>query len=386
MIARKYIQELVILSEFSPVIGIIGPRQVGKTTLAKAYASGLDKAHLYLDLERPSDMKKLVEPELFLKEHEDQCIIIDEIQLMPELFSIMRPLVDEKRVPLRFIILGSASPDIIRGASESLAGRIAYIEMKPFSLSELKGFDLRAHHFRGGFPSSILAKNATRSSNWLDQFIRTYIERDLPMLGIASRPQMTRRLWTMLAWQNGQLLNNSAISKSLGVSNHTVNSYIDFLEGAFLVQRIPTFSYNLKKRIVKAPKVYLTDTGVLHQLLGLQDYDALFGSPMLGASWESYVLNQILAEKNNQLDVYYYRTHAGTEIDIVLAKSLTPIASIEVKFSGTPKMTKSFSIGIEDLKTSKNFIIIPLAEDYPIREDVRVVGVREFLTKYLTAL
>lgn len=369
------------VGDFSPVIGILGPRQVGKTTLAKSFVETLQKQSVYLDLEKPSDMRKLSEPELYLQANQDKCVVIDEVQLMPSLFPLIRALVDENRVPLRFILLGSATPDIIRNSSESLAGRISYLQLNPFSRQEIPDIPIRDHHFLGGFPNSILAKNSKQSLRWIDDFISTYITRDLPILGMPANPSMTRRLWEMLAWQNGNLLNSSSLAKSLGITNHTVNTYIDFLEGAFMVQRIQPFFSNVKKRLVKAPKVYLSDTGVLHRLLNVESFDALFGSPLLGGSWEAFVLNQIMTEKPKNMDVFFYRTHAGTEVDFVLTIAMKPIASIEVKFTSTPSVSKGFLTGIEDLETSHNFIITPMDDEYPIKEHITVIGLDRFLKK-----
>lgn len=384
MIREYYISQLQKLGKYFPVIGIIGPRQVGKTTLAKQFINYIEKETLLLDLEKPSDYEKLNNPELYLKQHEDKCIIIDEVQIRPELFAILRSLIDENRVPLRFIILGSASPDIIRNTSESLAGRIAYIELMPFNLKELSGIaEIRKQHFFGGFPESILAKNSEASVLWIDNFLKTYVERDLPLLGMSANPILVRRLWEMLSWQNANVLNYSSIGKSLGITHNTVRNYIDFLEGAFLINRVQAFFVNVKKRIVKSPKIYIADTGLLHRLLRINSYDELFGNPALGASWETFVYNQISSLKNNDIDIFYYRTHAGTEIDLILVKALIPVASIEIKFSASPKVTKSLVTGINDLQTKKNFIIVPNSEDYLIRENIRVCNITDFIMKYL---
>jgi predicted AAA+ superfamily ATPase len=386
IVKRSYITELNEVGKFSPVIGILGPRQVGKTTLAKEFAKKLKKGSIYIDLEKPSDFQKLAEPELYFQANSGKCIIIDEIQIKPELFKIIRALVDEKRVPLRFILLGSASPEIMRDSSESLAGRISYIHMNPFSFTELSKVKRKRHHFFGGFPNSILAKNDNQATRWLDDFIKTYVERDLQLLGIAATPQFVRKLWEMLAWQNGGLLNASAIGKSLGVSNHTINRYIEFLEGTFLVKTIQPYANNPKKRIVKTPKIYLTDTGILHRLLRLNSFEELSGNPILGASFESYVIQQILAEKPKNLDLYFYRTHAGTEIDIVLTKAMKPIACIEIKYTSTPVPSKGFYFGIDDLGTSKNFILTPSSDSYPLKKNVTVTNLEDFLSKYLHKL
>ncbi len=383
IIDRKYNIELHQLGDFLPVIGILGPRQVGKTTLVKKYAKSINKNCIYIDLEKPSDFQKMESAELFFDANKDNCVIIDEIQIKPELFPIIRSSVDENRVPLRFIILGSATPHLIRDSSESLAGRIGYVELKPFSILELPNIDSNEHHFFGGFPESILAKTNVQSKNWLDNFIKTYIERDLPLLGLSASPQLIRRLWEMLSWQSGSLLNATAIGNSLGLTNHTINKYINFLEGTFMINRLSPFSFNAKKRIVKSSKVYIADSGLLHRLMRIDSFDELLGMPVLGASFESYVLQQIRAEKSSDLDLYFYRTHAGTEIDIVITKSLNPIASIEIKYSTNPTVTKGLKNGIEDLETKNNFFIIPKDEDYPIGKNITVCGIKIFLKKYL---
>ena len=276
MIREYYISQLQKLGKYFPVIGIMGPRQVGKTTLAKQFINYIEKETLLLDLEKPSDYEKLNNPELYLKQHEDKCIIIDEIQIKPELFAILRSLIDENRVPLRFIILGSASPDIIRNTSESLAGRIAYIELMPFNLKELSEVvNISKQHFFGGFPESILVTDSEVSILWLENFLKTYVERDLPLLGMSANPMLVRRLWEMLSWQNANVLNYSSIGKSLGITHKTVRNYIDFLEGAFLINRVQAFSVNVKKRIVKSPKVYIADTGLLHRLLRINSSNLL---------------------------------------------------------------------------------------------------------------
>ncbi|TVR75947.1 MAG: ATP-binding protein [Chitinophagaceae bacterium] len=383
MIKRRCLDELIELGKFNPVIGIIGPRQVGKTTLAKQFIQIIEKKCIYIDLEKPSDFEKMNEAEIYFQGHQDKCIIIDEIQTRPELFPLIRASVDEQREPLRFIILGSASPDIIRDSSETLAGRISYIELNPLSFSELKEINWQRHHFFGGFPNSILNTNDKQSKRWLDDFIKTYIERDLPLLGLSASPVLVRRLWEMLAWQNGNLLNATSIGKSLGLTNHTIKKYIQFLEGAFMVKTLEPYSSNVKKRIVKSPKIFISDTGILHRLMRINHFDELLGMPFLGASFESYVLQQVLSEKPDDLDVYFYRTHTGTEIDLLLTKAMKPVSAIEIKFTSAPKITKGFHQGIKDLKTKHNYIIVPESEKYPLKHHVSVCGLKVFLESEL---
>jgi predicted AAA+ superfamily ATPase len=384
LISRLQLQTLQNLANSFPVIGIIGPRQVGKTTLAKEFSKLISKETVYLDLERPSDIDKLKEPELFLGELTDKCVMLDEVQRLPEIFPLLRSLVDEHRVPLRFVLLGSASPDLLRNTSETLAGRIAYAELGGFNFLEIKeNLSLKEHHFKGGFPEAALSPDIETTKLWLDNFIITYLERDLPLLGLTASPVVTRRLLEMLAWQNGRILNYSTLSKSLGFSNQTANRYIDFLEGAFLITRLQPFYFNIKKRLVKSPKILMRDTGMLHRLLRLESFEQLMGNPLLGASWEAYVIEQIRGLKSNDIDLYFYRTHAGAEVDLVLAKSLKAVSSIEIKFTSTPNMSKGMHQCIADLETGKNFIITPKSDDYPIRENVRACNIERFLTKYL---
>ena len=296
-------------------------------------------------------------------------------------------MVDEQKDPCRFIILGSASPDLLKQGSETLAGRIGYIELGPFSYAELKIiFQLKKHHFFGGFPLAYLDGNDHSAKIWTDNFIRTYLERDLPLLGLKANPLIVRRLWEMLAWQTGNILNYNTISKSLGVSNHTVAAYIDFLEEAFMITRLQPFFYNIKKRLVKSPKIYIRDTGILHRLLRLNDYDQLLGNPLLGHSWENYVINQVLLEKPDDIDLYFYRSHAGAEADLVFVKGLKPVGVAEIKFSSGSGSLKGMISSMNTLEVNHSFIIIPHSEDYKTRENIRVCGIDSFIDKYLNEI
>lgn len=384
MINRSITEKLDKLSWNFPVVAIIGARQVGKTTLAKAFMKGLPKESVYLDLEKHSDLEKLRDAQLFLTNNREKCIVIDEIQNKPELFPLLRALVDEHRVPVRFIILGSASPELLRQSSQSLAGRIAYLELTPFNFNEVKqNTEIQRHHLLGGFPESILAEKEEDSWEWMENFITTYVNRDLPHLGLRVNPIILRRLWEMIAWLNGNILNYQLIGKSLDLTIPTINSYISFFESAFLVRKLQPFHYNMKKRLVKSPKIYLTDTGVLHELLRIKDYNQLLGHTSVGASWEAYVLNQIYSLKSNELDLYFYRTHNGAEVDLVFVKALQPIASAEIKFTSTPHPAPGMINCIEDLNTEMNFIITPFSDDYPAKDNIRVCSLPVFLEKYL---
>ena len=383
-IQRKIKNQFSELIGFFPAVAVIGPRQVGKTTFVRNYFKGSDEI-LFLDLETPSDLDKLHEPELFLKRNQHKTIVIDEIQRNPELFPLMRSLIDQHRRPCRFIILGSASPELLRQSSESLAGRIAYLKLNPIALGEISGMPITHDQlwFRGGFPDSLLAPNEKLSNIWKQNFIRTYVERDLPILGINASPVLIERLWTMLANMNGQLLNYTNLSKALGISIPTLKNYLDFLENSFLIQRLYPFSQNLKKRLVKSPKIYIPDTGILHSLLRLNSLNDLFGHPVAGSSWENFCLQQILRTTEDNFDPYFYRTHAGSECDLVIVKGLKPVFAVEFKLSSSPSKNKGNTIAFQDLGTTENYIISPDADDYLVSEHTRVCSLKTFLEKYL---
>lgn len=384
IIQRFALERLKSFSEVFPAVGIIGPRQVGKTTLVKEFQKILGKETVYLDLELITDLDKLKEPQIFLSQYDSKCVILDEIQLKPDLFPLLRALIDQHRVPCRFIILGSASPKLLRQSSESLAGRIAYLELQPFSFPEIENLKtIEDHHFLGGFPDAILPDSIETGKFWLDNFIRTYTEKDLPLYGLTADPIITRRLWEMLAWVNGNVLNLNSLGKSLSLSYHTIDKYIKYLENTFLIHRIQPFHYNLKKRLVKTPKIYIRDTGILHRLLRLNDYDQLLGHAALGGSWEAYVIEQINGLKHPDLDLFFYRTHNKAEVDLVFVKGLQPVATAEIKFSSSPGPEKGLINCIEDLKTKRNFIITPQSDDYLAKENIRVCSLPVFLKKYL---
>jgi predicted AAA+ superfamily ATPase len=363
------------LSEQFPAVAIVGPRQVGKTSLAKNLAAQWPQPTIYLDLENPADLNKLSDPGLFLEPLQDKTVILDEVQRAPALFPILRGLIDRHRVPGRFILLGSASPDLIRDASESLAGRIAYFELTPMSYPEIAHLtDYRTHWLRGGFPGSLLVPDEASSSTWRDNFIQTYLERDLPMLGLSANPLLTRRLWTMLAHWNGNLLNYEKLANSLGVTAPTVRRYIDFFESAYLVRRIQPWHVNISKRLVKSPKVYIRDTGVLHALLAINTFEELQGNPVVGSSWEAYILQEIASMLPPRYEMCFYRTQDGTEADLVLVKAGVPDVLVEIKYSSTPRVTKSMYVAASDLKTRRNIIVAPVSESYPLRDGFEVLS------------
>lgn len=371
--------EILKLASYFPVVAVVGPRQVGKTSLVKAIRSKLEKPSVYLDLENPDDQAKLNNPSLFLNPLSDQTVILDEVQKLPLLFPVLRGIIDYDRKPGRFILLGSASPDLIRDTSESLAGRIAYHELKPFYWDEVRFLtDYRTHWLRGGFPPSLLAPSDEYARLWRQNFIKTYLERDLALLGLKADPILTGRLWQMCAHLSGSLLNMESLSSSLGIHGTTVRKYLDFFESAYLIRRLSPYFINLKKRLVKTPKIYIRDTGILHQLLGIPSHFDLAGHPKLGASWETYVIEQIAAILPDWAEMYFYRTHQGTEADLVITRGGQPEILVEIKYTTTPKLSKGFHIAQIDLKTQKQFVVCPVETGFPLSEKVKVIGFNEF--------
>lgn len=384
MIHRSITSVLLEVIEYFPVLGIVGPRQVGKTTLAKYLIEKLEKDSIYLDLENPRDAARLEDPVLFFERNIDRCVVLDEIQRMPELFPILRSMIDLKREPGRYIILGSASPELIRDSSESLAGRIAYEELTPFNILEInQQYDMQMHWLDGGFPPALLASKSLVRKKWLNNFIKTYIERDLPMLGLDINVNTLQRFWTMLAHMHGNLLNMTSLSKSLAVTSTTVKRYISFMENAFLVRLLQPYSVNVKKRLVKSPKVFIRDTGILHSLLAINDFDALEANPILGNSWEGYAIEQILQRCDDDTQGYFYRTHEGTECDLVLVRGGKPAFALEIKYTSAPKITKGMRIAFTDLGTDHNFILTPNGHDFSLAEDVRTCNIETFISHYL---
>jgi hypothetical protein len=360
-----------------PAVGLLGPRQVGKTTLVKNLK--LEKESLYLDLEKASDRAKLVDAELFLKAHVDKTVILDEIQLMPELFAELRSLIDEQREPGRFILLGSASPDLIRKSADSLAGRIGYLELTPFYLGEVDTVELEKLWIRGGFPLSFLAKSDRESQLWRQNFIKTYLERDLAQIGLSTDPRLVERFWMMLANAQGGIWNAESFAKALGITRPTVNRYLEFLEGSFMVRVLAPFHQNIKKRLVKSPKVFIRDTGLLHSLTGVTGMDSLINQLLIGPSWEGFVIEQIIATGKEEYEYYFYRTHQGAECDLLLVKNGVVKTAIEIKNTLSPKLSKSMQISMEDTGAENGVIICRISDSYPLSEKVRATGLKEFL-------
>ncbi|MES2837908.1 MAG: ATP-binding protein [Bacteroidota bacterium] len=370
-----------------PAVAILGPRQVGKTTLVKKIK--LKKKIVYLDLEKQSDFALLKNnAEDFLMSNSSCCVIIDEVQRMPELFPLLRALIDDDRKPARFILTGSASPDLIKGVSESLAGRIIYTYLHPINAKELTDkTSISKHWLRGGFPNYLLAKNPTSSLDWMDSFITTYIEKDLPFLFDIKFSSVTmRKLWTMLAHLSGEILNIEDLARSLDISGTTVKRYLDYLEAAFIINRLPAFFINTGKRLVKAPKVYLSDTGIVNYLLGIEQNSSLLTYPKAGNLWETYIVNQLYRCKHNRQDLHFYRTHSGAEVDIVIARGHMIKALVEIKLSKAPQPTKGLFIAMQDLDCKNVYIIGNVTDEYELQKGIKVVNIKIFLDKYFHKL
>ena len=385
VIERKLYKEIKALLRQFPAVAILGARQVGKTTLAKQIASEHKKPTLYLDLENPLDVRRLADPYTFLSTNKDKFIIIDEVQIIPSLFAVLRSVIDEDRRNGRFILLGSASPQLVKGVSESLAGRIAYRELAPINTLELpEKISTSRHWLRGGFPSALFARSDKDAMEWMGSFIRSYVERDLGSLfGVDLSGNTIARLLSMLAHVNGTVWNAEMIARSLGVTAPTVNRYVDFLEGAFLAERLPAFHINTRKRLVKAPKVYIRDSGFLHQLSNIHNLITLKGHPVVGASWEGYVVEQVRQLRPAGTELFYYRTQAGAEYDIVLARGIKPVACIEVKLNNAPSISKGNYQSIADLGTKKNFVVVPDVEEYKTKEGIVICNLLTLLTIHL---
>ncbi len=369
-----------LLANF-PAVGLVGARQVGKTTLAKSQVSDKNPM-LYLDLERGSDKAKLGDPELFLQNNADKTIILDEIQNMPELFPLLRSLIDDDRRAGRFVILGSASPPLLRQSSESLAGRIAYLQLHPLNLLETAPETSWQNLWTfGGFPEPLLKNQPKFSERWQQNFLENYLFRDLPFFGLPARPEVTRRLFKMLAAMNGQLLSYSTLAKSLGLTVPTVKTYLEFIQGAFLVRTLQPWSANLKKRLVKSPKIYFSDTGMLHHLLGLHNFNDLLGHPAAGLSWETFVIAQVKSVLKPSDELYFYRTSHGAEIDLLIRRNEKWRAAAEIKLSSAPVLSKGTFSAMEDLELEHLYVVTPEADNYFLKEKVEVVGIELFLRR-----
>jgi hypothetical protein len=384
---QRYIprfQEKEVLKSLSsfPVTALLGPRQCGKSTLARHAVADMENV-IFLDLEKPSDFRKFDDPEFFFHTQKDKLICIDEVQMGPDLFPIIRTAVDDNRRPGRFFLLGSASQELIRQSSETLAGRIHYVELTPFTLDELYPADQDPHTnliplwWRGGFPESILAISDEISRIWREDFIRTFLERDIPQFGFSIPAVTMRRFWTMLAHYHGQTLNGSKFAQALGVSQPTIKRYLNILTQTYMIRILPPYSANIKKRLIKSPKVYLRDSGILHALLEIDNFDDLFGHPIRGASWEGFCIEQLIARLPDWR-ANFYRTSSGEEIDLLLERGRKKLA-FEFKTSMSPTVSRGFTGSLKVLQPDHTWIVAPVKESYPYRPGVTVATLNDVL-------
>jgi len=376
---KRIIEEQVIKSlSHNYVTAIIGPRQSGKSTLARQIVQNFSNS-TYLDLERTSDLAKLADPEWFLTSQRGRLICVDEIQRNPDLFPLMRSLTDEWNYNGAFLVLGSASRDLLRQSSESLAGRISYHTLTPFLWSELGGMsNMEIYQSKGGFPKSILAPTSGVSFRWREDFISTFLERDLMQWAGFSPPTM-RKLWQMLAHTNGQTTNLSMFAKSLGVSDPTVRTYIDLLQETFMVVSLPPYMSNLGKRLIRSPKIYIADSGITAALLGLRDFSQIAGHPVSGSLWEQMVLTN-LKGVFEEAEFFFYRTAGGAEMDIVM-QYYNQVIAIECKSTLSPSLSKGSYLAIEDINPIMTFVVAPVAAGWPLKPKVEVVSLGELINK-----
>jgi hypothetical protein len=382
MLSRQSQQKLSQYLQQFPAVGLLGPRQVGKTTLAFAQKKLYPDA-LYLDLELPSAQRQLDDPEAFLMAHAQQLVILDEVQRMPELFGVLRGVIDQRRrmgqACGQFLLLGSATGVLMQQSSESLAGRVAYVALPPLQASEIftgvhSVADLNALWVRGGFPLSWLAETDAASMTWREVFIATYLEKDIPALGPRIPATTLRRLWTMLAHHQGELLDQSKLAAALAISGQTVGRYIDLLCDLMLVRRLPAWHGNVGKRLIRSPKVYVRDSGLVHALLGLSNLDALLGHPVAGSSWEGFVMEQLM-NAAPQAQASFYRTSNGAEVDLVLTFRNQQTWTIEIKRSSAPTVSKGFYQAATDLGAVRKLLVAPVEQPYPLKEGIEVVDV-----------
>jgi len=366
------------------VVALLGPRQVGKTTLARMLAAGEGEHALYLDLELPSDRAKLSDPELYFASHEDKLVVLDEIHRTPDIFQVLRAVVDRRRrkgiKAGQFLVLGSASMDLLRQSAETLAGRIAYLELTPFTIAEVVKSDTSVADrlwARGGFPDSFLASSDVASYTWRLAFIQTYLERDIPLLGPRIPAETLHRFWQMLAHGQGQLFHAAPLASGLGVSGHTVARYLDVLVDLLLVRRLPPWSGNLKKRLVRSPKVYVRDSGLVHSLLGIRDQEELLGHPVAGPSWEGFVIENLLSQAP-LATAWFYRSSAGAEIDLLLEFAAGNLHAVEIKRSlGDPRPSKGFHLACDDLRLRGRWVVYPGRERYRVDARTEVIPFTE---------
>lgn len=383
MIARLAAEEVALLMQEFPAVGLLGPRQIGKTTLAGHIALNFDSS-IYLDLESPADLAKLSEPEDYFERHKGKLIILDEVQRVPELFGILRGVIDRRRKEgfkkAQFVILGSASLELLK-QSETLAGRIAYINLSGINVKELLATTIPQHQLwlRGGFPDSLLANSDDASLRWRLNFITTYLERDVPQFGPRIPSVTLRRLWTMLAHNHGGQLNIAQLGANLDLTGPTTKRYIELLEDLLLIRSIRPWFGNVGKRLVKAPKVYIRDSGLVHALLNLKTLDDVLSHPVVGASWEGFVIENIISCLPQGVTYWFYRTSAGAEIDLVVEKNNSNKFAIEIKRSLTPTVSKGFHLGCEDIEATHRFVVYPGGEKFLVGKGVYAISLLEVM-------
>jgi uncharacterized protein len=386
MIERRVTSEVTALLNQTPAVALLGPRQTGKTTLALAIAEG--RPSVYLDLESTADRARLAEPALYLADHSEELVILDEIHRAPGLFEALRGVIDQTRRAGRgagrFLLLGSAAIDLLAQSGESLAGRIAFVELAPFDLTEVGERRLDELWVRGGFPDSFLAGNDAISLRWRQDFIRTYLERDIPQLGPRIPAEMLRRLWTMFAHHQGGLLNAAQLARGLGVSGTTIAHYLDLMVDLLLVRRLPPRLPNVGKRLVRSPKVYVRDSGLMHVLLGLTDKEAVLGHPAAGPSWEGMVIENLLAAAGaggHQVQGSFYRTNHGAEVDLILSWPDGEEWAVEIKRSLAPTPERGFHSILADLAPQRALVVYPGADSYRLAPSIEAIGLAELCTQ-----
>ena len=383
MIERRHKRDILHFLEETPAVALLGPRQVGKTTLARAIAAETPDC-LYLDLENPEDAARLADPGRYLGLHADRLVILDEIQRMPELFRLLRGQIDERRRQGRqsrqFLLLGSASDALLRQSSESLAGRIVYRELPGLDALEV-GVEHDPLWIRGGFPDSFTHRSDAASARWRLNFIRTCLERDIPQLGVRVPAETLRRFWTMLGHRQGGLLNASELARSLDVSVPAVTRYVDLLSDLMLVRRLPPWFANVGKRLVKSPKIYIRDSGILHSLLGLGTLDGVLSHPVVGASWEGFVIENVIAAAPFGTDASFYRTRAGAEVDLLLHLPDRRLWAIEVRRSAAPRASKGFELAAADLRADERFVVHPGREPFPLSGTTTAIPLADLMER-----
>lgn len=381
MIDRLAIHDIRLGLKEAPAVCLLGPRQVGKTTLAFQLAE--EMGGLYLDLESPADLAKLADPEAYLSLHLDKLVVLDEVHRLPGLFPPLRGLIDRARRQGqgtgRYLLLGSAALDLLRQSGETLAGRIHFTELTPVHVGEPSGSAVNTHWLRGGFPNSLLAADDAASARWRRNFIRTYLERDIPQFGPRLPSETLGRFWTMLAHRQGAPLNLAELARSLGTDSRTIGGYVDLLSDLFLLRRLPPWHANVGKRLVKTPRVFLRDSGILHALLGLETHDDLLAHPVAGASWEGFVIENVLANAPDGVRAHYFRTAGGAEIDFLLELPGGALWTIEIKRSTAPSPSRGYYEACADLKPVRRFIVHPGTERFPLRDGIEAIPLADLI-------